>query len=310
MNKKIFKYSILLVIFSFLLTLFPVFSDGNCRYSVNSVAKAESVSFDEELPMSRKVKKFIDDLENPSSDDDTRHTAVWALGNLGDKRAVPCLIKVLEHDKNENIRSIAAEALGKLEDKQSVKPLIKALKDPDWGVRVDAVYAFGRLKDFSSDAIPSIIECLKDEDETVRMTAARVLGDFKDTRAVDPLCKTLGDKNQRVKTAAISSLGLLGDSKAVEPLFQLFKQGDSDVIRASVVRSLGEIKSDKSIQYVTEALSDKNIFVRMIAVTTLGKIGDEKTLEVLEKISKTEEDSDMKDALKKSIENIKRALKK
>ncbi|MEQ8171053.1 MAG: HEAT repeat domain-containing protein [Candidatus Eremiobacterota bacterium] len=310
MNKKIFKQSILLVLFSFLLTLFPVFSGSNYRYSVNSIAKAESISFDEEIPMSRKVKKFIEDLENPSSDDDTRHTAVWALGNLGDKRAVPCLINVLEHDKNENIRSIAAEALGKLEDKKAVKPLIKALKDPDWGVRVDAVYAFRRLKDFSSDAVPYIIEKLKDEDETVRMTAAKVLGDFKDTRAVDPLCQTLEDKNQRVKTSAISSLGLLGDSKAVEPLFQLFKDGESDVVRASVVRSLGEIKSDKSIQYVTEALSDKNIFVRMIAVTTLGKIGDEKTLDLLEKMSKTEEDSDMKDALKKSIENIKRALKK
>ncbi len=310
MKKKIFKHSILLVLFSFFLTLFPVFSGGNYRYSVNSIAKAEGISFDEELPMSRKVKKFIGDLEDPSSDDDTRHTAVWALGNLGDKRAVPCLIKVLAHDKNENIRSVAAEALGKLEDKQAVKPLIKALKDPDWGVRVDAVYAFRRLKDFSSEAIPYIIERLKDEDETVRMTAARVLGDFKDTRAVEPLCQTLGDKNQRVKTSAISSLGLLGDSKAVEPLFQLFKEGESDVIRASVVRSLGEIKSDRSVQYVTEALTDKNIFVRMIAVTTLGKIGDEKTLEVLEKISKTEEDSDMKDALKKSIENIKRALKK
>jgi HEAT repeat protein len=309
-KKNFLKQFILLLLFSFLLTLSPVFSGGDSKNLSASIAKAETMSIDEELPMGRKVKKFIDDLANPSSDDDTRHTAVWALGNLGDKRAVPGLIKVLENDKNENIRSIAAEALGKLDDKQAIKPLIKALKDPDWGVRVDAVYAFGRLKDFSKDAIPYIIESLRDEDETVRMTAARVLGDFKDMRAVDPLCKTLGDKNQRVKTAAISSLGLLGDSKAVEPLFDLFKEGSSDVIRASVVRSLGEIKSDKSIQYVTEALTDKNIFVRMIAVATLGKIGDKQTLETLEKMSKTEEDSDMKDALKKSIENIKRSLKR
>ena len=56
--------------------------------------------------------------------------AVWVLKELGDDRAVPALINLLNHE-----RSDAAEALGKLGDKSAVPHLIKILNDDDNWVR-------------------------------------------------------------------------------------------------------------------------------------------------------------------------------
>lgn len=304
-KKQILFISIIVFVFLFLYGA-KTFAESNKEVKDNSVAIDSSS--EEEPPMSRKVKKFIKDLEDPESDDDTRHTAVWALGNLGDKRAVPYLIEVLKTDKNENIRSIAAEALGKLGDKRSVEPLIKALGDTDWGVRVDAIFALGRMKDLSAEAIPDIIKTLKDEDETVRLTAAKILGEFEDPIAVDPLCDLLNDKNERVKTSAIVSLGILGDEKAIKPLGEVMEKDKSEFVKVAVIQALREIKGEQAISLVISSLDDKNTFVRLYAVTTLGKIGNKEALTALEKMAKTEEDPDIKEAIDKAIEEIKSAI--
>jgi HEAT repeat protein len=59
-----------------------------------------------------------------------RREAAWALGEIGDPKAVPFLIRSLR-DKDKYVRRAAAWALGKIGDPQVVPALIDVLKDED-----------------------------------------------------------------------------------------------------------------------------------------------------------------------------------
>ena len=69
--------------------------------------------------------------------------------------------------------------------KKDVKGLIKALKHEDYGIRMEAGWALGKIGD--ARAVEPLIQALNDENETVRAVAAGALGEIKDARAVEPL---------------------------------------------------------------------------------------------------------------------------
>jgi len=80
-----------------------------------------------------------------------RGSAAYALGKLGDKRAVKPLQKRLECETQKKVKVLIYYALGKLGDKRVIEPLIVALKDTDWQVRwqvrLHAAYALDKLDD-------------------------------------------------------------------------------------------------------------------------------------------------------------------
>ena len=74
----------------------------------------------------RAVEPLISTLRRgPSS---ARQTAALALGQIGDPRAVEPLVHALDHD-NELVRQAAAQALGKLGHPRAVEPGMGVLKD-------------------------------------------------------------------------------------------------------------------------------------------------------------------------------------
>lgn len=120
----------------------------------------------------RQVESFISMLA--SGDQVLRAAAADALGWIGDTRAVPPLLAILQRpDDHEAVREIAAEALGKLGDRAAVQPLIDALSDSsDW----------------------------------LRRAAAQSLGELGDHRAVEPLSALMADKSTMVQDAAFEAL--------------------------------------------------------------------------------------------------------
>lgn len=81
-----------------------------------------------------------------------RRDAAYALGRIGDPRAVELLIAVLLTDKSFRVRERAAFDLGIIGDTQAVEALIAALKDEDYNVRSAAAWALGDLGD--TQAVP------------------------------------------------------------------------------------------------------------------------------------------------------------
>ena len=126
---------------------------------------------------------------------------VWALGELGDARAVESLILLL---KSGITQRDAAEALGKIGDARAVEPLIEAMEDADtWYDGEKAAEALGKI---GEPAVDSLIRALQHEKAFVRMQAAEALGKIGDVRAVEPLTQALEDEYWGVKNAAEQAL--------------------------------------------------------------------------------------------------------
>jgi HEAT repeat protein len=137
-----------------------------------------------------------------------RRNAVWALGALGNRRAVPVVTAALS-DHEAAVRGRGAWALGALDASESVMALVGALSDPDAGVRQQAAWALGAIG--SRDAVEGLVRALGDSAAQVREQAAWALGAIGDARAVAPLAKALKDSDARVRRQAAWALGAIGE---------------------------------------------------------------------------------------------------
>lgn len=137
-----------------------------------------------------------------------RTNAAWALGALGNRRAVPLLSRTLA-DTEPNVRKRGAWALGALDASEAVPALIEALKDSDAGVREQVAWALGAIGD--RRAVDGLVGALSDSVASVRKQAAWALGAIGDSRAVQGLVKALKDTDAGVRKQAAWALGAIGD---------------------------------------------------------------------------------------------------
>ena len=87
-----------------------------------------------------------------------RYYAAHLLGDLRDPRAVPILIPLL---KDKEINAIVPWALGQIGDKRAVGPLIKTLDDDNPSMRVLSIYALETLN--AKEALPRLTSLLADQ---------------------------------------------------------------------------------------------------------------------------------------------------
>ena len=105
-------------------------------------------------------------------DSHVRSAATWALGKIGDPRAVDDLITALR-DEDSDVRCAAALVLDEIGGPRAVDDLITALRDEDSHVRFAATWALGKIGD--PRAVDDLITALRDKDLNVRVIAAWAL---------------------------------------------------------------------------------------------------------------------------------------
>jgi HEAT repeat protein len=89
-----------------------------------------------------------------------RYYAAHLFGDLKDPRAVPLLIPLL---KDEGVNYIVPWALGQIGDKSAIPPLINALHDKNPDMRVLAIHALEQLN--AKQALPEIRTLLGDHEK-------------------------------------------------------------------------------------------------------------------------------------------------
>lgn len=114
--------------------------------------------------------------------------------------------------------------------------------------RVNAAAELGRLRDKRAEQ--ALIEALDDKNMAVRNNAAFALGELASHAAVPHLLGLLQVAEERVCKSAVKALGMIGAREAADPLVHLLESDTSQVVKKSVIRSLGQIGGPKALQAV------------------------------------------------------------
>ena len=102
--------------------------------------------------------------------------AIEVLKAIGDKRAIPALVKTLG-DRNKWVRQEASTALTTMGD-DAIEPVIAELDNPKWRVRGAACWILGALG--AKEALPKLEELLDDESSFVQYGAKDAINRLKD----------------------------------------------------------------------------------------------------------------------------------
>jgi HEAT repeat protein len=241
------------------------------------------------------------------NDSKGREEALYALGELGDKRAVEPLIDMLE-DPSFRVRKGAAVALGWLKDKRAVDPLLKYLKKAQASEFSSITYALSELKD--KKAVEPLIKiALEAKSQQIRKPCIRALGKMNDKRAIIPLIEILTKNDaldflaftretldrmlddegikeliqafnypyEAVKWFASKKLSELSE-KSFEPLVHAIKEGNGDIRKYSII-TIAEIENSKNIDFLSQFISDDQL--KYYAATAFGNRGDTRVVDIL-----------------------------
>ena len=119
-------------------------------------------------------------------------------------------------------------------------------------------------------------DALENDDAGKREDAIIALGESKDKKAIETIVKALvNDPSEDVRLSSIDALLEIGDKSVAEPLSQALKDRDPWV-RESAVEALGEVGGESAIEFIKSALNDEDGSVRELAQETLEELNAKK----------------------------------
>lgn len=142
-----------------------------------------------DVPGLIKALEYKARASNHKAEIEIRHAAARALVEIGAPTVEPLLVALRNEDMS--VRYRAAYALGDIGDPRAVEPLIAALKDKKWDVRRAAATALGKMGD--SRAVEPLLAMLNNdrEDQYIQKACVEALGKIGDLRTVEPLVRAL-----------------------------------------------------------------------------------------------------------------------
>lgn len=163
-----------------------------------------------------------------------RFFAIRALGEHGEL-AVDRLIEVL-NDEDFAVRHSAIEALGGIGDRRAVGPLILRLGMTSTIEIVSIVGALGLIGD--EEVAPSVIELLAHLVDEVRSAAAIALGRLNTNLGIDSLILLLDDESLSVRVSAACALRALGVAVGEQAFVDFLRDENSSSLRSMAVGEL------------------------------------------------------------------------
>ncbi len=184
-----------------------------------------------------------------------------------------------------------------MKERKDYQGLIKSLRHQDLDIQWQAS---GALATFGSEGVDHLLAALDSLNKDIRLGTIEALGEIRDWRAVDPLISLLGDSDNEIRWEAALALGEIGDPRAVKSLRELLRDRDRYVRYGAAVAleklDWTPVDSEEysfflagkqewgalsamgipAIPALSLASADLEKNVRINAIRTLGKTGDEK----------------------------------
>lgn len=228
------------------------------------------------------------------ADPEVRQMAAFGLGLLGDREAVPALVKAVEGDESVAVRGRAAEALGAIGE-TSAAPAIGRLLEamisagqianiaPDelgWPLapEVEAwrlgLYALVRMK--AADVLLGHVLDQAGQPRVRWWPAAFALRRIEDARAVPALVTLARGSGTYAASFAIQGLGISKQPDVAVPVLldRLTQTGAPAALRVQAARALGRLGDRRAVEPLLALLrnAETEPALRLEAVTALGAL--------------------------------------
>lgn len=231
-----------------------------------------------------------------SSNEETRVLAIWALGHLRSKSAVPRLIQILHEDDNLYSMQAAVAALRRIGDRTVLRALEGAIFYPEvsyeamplWTELFKAIFDLGGAE--SVDALLRIYyttsrpathhQPLHTNDSTL----AQAFRDFKRLAfgpgRYSPVAMTgpVNTVNPANRLYVRTFMKLLGQTRSPQVLPVLQQALGSDHTRASAIRGLMQFDDPRLIPAIEPYLHASNDYIRQTAEAAVRYLGRNREL--------------------------------
>jgi HEAT repeat protein len=227
---------------------------------------------------------MVDVLVEPLRRDDleTRRAAVTALGHIGDVRAVPALVALLE-DGDRDLLVPVAGALARLGDRRAFEPLVALLGDQDIQVRHAVIGALNSIG--HPDMAARMEQLVADHDPLVRESAVKIAGYFGYEPCAEGLLERCTDREESVRAAALEHVAFLDDERVLLVLVSAIEH-DTPRARASAARALANLDAPEALAALRRALKDPDSWVRYFGASSLGRQADAAAVPLLERLAR------------------------
>jgi len=191
---------------------------------------------------------------------------LFALGKIGDTKAVPFLKGLLDPASPARVLNNVAFALDRLG--QDVSPFLQeALGDRRAYIRFNAAFVAGDLK--KKELVPALGKALTDANDYVRSNAALALGNIADPASIAALEAATAERNPVVRADALLALGRIDYPKYRDRLIKEAMTSENSGTRTKVVQFLAEQKDPTVVSAVLASLSPDDYQGRAAALRLL-----------------------------------------
>ncbi len=260
-------------------------------------------------------KLLLAQLEN-GKDVIGRILAANALADRATAKSLAAVGKTLREDPFYGVQIKAAEALAKVKKDEAFAELKAAVSDDNARVRLAVVEALG--KHFSSEAMDLLIEISRQADNpAIAAESIKALGKYSDSKALDAVREQLKSKSFRneLLVAAINAMGMQKTSDwweviaevidAQEATFSARGLGECLKQLATVGHHVESSEARQSIeQFLRRYLEHPKRQVRVAAIDALGKLGESRSLAVLDSLADEDRNDAVSRAANKALKTV------
>lgn len=232
-----------------------------------------------------------------SKNSQVRAQAIEKIREAEDDRVVEALFLAATQDPEQSVRLTAVRKIQEIRCTAAMEALLHCLKDKEMEIQEAATNALMVIGD--RKLIPELIKLIKAHQSSIRWVAAKILESFnwspKDELetafqavatnqldravdmgeiAVDALALMLNDDFYYKRQAALEALGRIGGPRVMKLLItQPLKDKDSHV-KVSAIETLGRIGDNSVVDPIIMTLRDPDNRVREAAAEALSHLGD------------------------------------
>jgi len=198
--------------------------------------------------------------------------AAQSLGRLGDPRAVDALIEAAGQDRNEDLRLCAIKSLGLLRSERAVPVLAQRVREAD--MLLAAAQALARIG--TRDGAEAVVEAARDPRRAAWLVEP--LGEFG-LESVEPALRRLATSDnasaatRRAAREGLWKLGALAVDDRETSLVRVLRSDETSERRSWAAWRLGDEGFTGSTEPLSAALGDRSDRVAMAAAAALLRFG-------------------------------------